>query len=93
MLQEAGWSPILEFNLNSFIEFTELAFNFDNDSFIRKMALKLLLSIEEYKDKLNKYSPLKVLDILKNSGRLAENISIDDLNQDFGLILPSLLLE
>ena len=83
LLQEAGWSPILEFNLNSFIEFTELAFNFDNDSFIRKMALKLLLSIEEYKDKLNKYSPLKVLDILKNSGRLAENISIDDLNQDF----------
>lgn len=83
LLQEAGWSPILEFNLDSFIEFTELAFNFDNDSFIRKMALKLLLSIEEYKDKLNKYSPLKVLDILKNSGRLAENISIDDLNQDF----------
>lgn len=83
ILKEKGWSPILEFNLDSFIEFTELAFNFDNDSFIRNMALELLLSIEDYKEKLNNYSPQKVLDILKQNGRLAENISIDYLNQDF----------
>lgn len=83
ILKEEGWSPILEFNLDSFIEFTELAFNFDNDAFTRKMALELLLSIEDYKEKLNNYSPQKVLDILKQNGRLAENISIDCLNQDF----------
>ena len=53
ILKEEGWSPILEFNLDSFIEFTELAFNFDNDAFTRKMALELLLSIEDYKEKLN----------------------------------------
>lgn len=83
LLQEAGWSPILEFNLDSFVEFTELVFNFDNDSYVRKMALKLLLSIEKYKEDLNKYSPQKVLEILKTNGRLAEKFSIDDLNQDF----------
>lgn len=83
LLQEAGWSPILEFNLDSFVEFTELVFNFDNDSYVRKMALKLLLSIENYKEDLNKYSPRKVLEILKTNGRLAEKFSIDDLNQDF----------
>lgn len=83
LLQEAGWSPILEFNLDSFVEFTELVFNFDNDSYVRKMALKLLLSIENYKEDLNKYSPQKVLEILKTNGRLAEKFSIDDLNQDF----------
>lgn len=83
LLKDAGWSPILEFNLDSFVEFTELVFNFDNDSYVRKMALKLLLSIENHKEDLNKYSPQKVLEILKNNGRLAEKFSIDDLNLDF----------
>lgn len=50
LLQETGWSPIMEFNLDNFVELTSLVFNFD-DRYIQENAELLLYDISVYKSK------------------------------------------
>ena len=82
LLQEAGWSPIMEFNLDNFVELTSLVFNFD-DRYIQENAELLLYDISEYKSKIENLSPLKILEILKENRRLDESLEIDELSRDF----------
>lgn len=82
LLQEAGWSPILEFNLDNFVELTSLVFNFD-DRYIQENAEMLLYDISEYKSKIENLSPLKIIGILKENRRLDESLEIDELSRDF----------
>lgn len=82
LLQEAGWSPILEFNLDNFVELTSLVFNFV-DRYIQENAELLLYDISEYKSKIENLSPLKIIGILKENRRLDESLEIDELSRDF----------
>lgn len=82
LLQEAGWSPILEFNLDNFVELTSLVFNFD-DRYIQENAEMLLYDISEYKSKIENLSPLKIIGILKENRRLDESLEIDELSRNF----------
>lgn len=82
LLQEAGWSPILEFNLDNFVELTSVVFNFD-DRYIQENAEQLLYDISEYKSKIENLSPLKIFGILKENKRLDESLEIDELSRDF----------
>lgn len=82
LLQEAGWSPIMEFNLDNFVELTSLVFNFD-DRYIQENAEMLLYDISEYKSKIENLSPLKIIGILKENRRLDESLEIDELSRDF----------
>lgn len=82
LLQEAGWSPILEFNLDNFVELTSLVFNFDN-RYIQENAEMLLYDISEYKSKIENLSPLKIIGILKENRRLDESLEIDELSRNF----------
>ena len=82
LLQEAGWSPIMEFNLDNFVELTSLVFNFD-DRYIQENAELLLYDISVYKSKIENLSPLNIIGILKENGRLDESLEIYELSQDF----------
>lgn len=82
LLQEAGWSPILEFNLDNFVELTSLVFNFD-DRYIQENAEPLLYNISEYKSIIENMSPLKIIGILKENRRLDKSLEIDELSRDF----------
>lgn len=82
LLQETGWSPILEFNLDNFIELTSIAFNFD-DRYILENAKALLFYIDSYKSRIEKLSPVNVINILKDKERLDKSVVIDELSRDF----------
>lgn len=82
LLQEARWSPIMEFNLDSFIELTSIAFNFD-DRYILENAKALLFYIDSYKSRIEKLSPVNVINILKDKERLDKSVVIDELSRDF----------
>lgn len=75
LLQETGWSPILEFNLDNFIELTSIAFNFD-DRYILENAKALLFYIDSYKSRIEKLSPVNVINILKDKERLDSKYSV-----------------
>lgn len=81
-LQEAGWSPIMEFNLDNFVELTSIAFNFD-DRYIWENAKALLFYIDSYKSRIEKLSPVNVINILKDKERLDKSVVIDELSRDF----------
>lgn len=82
LLQEARWSPIMEFNLDNFIELTSIAFNFD-DRYILENAKALLFYIDSYKSRIEKLSPVNVINILKDKERLDKSVVIDELSRDF----------
>ena len=82
LLQEAGWSPIMEFNLDNFVELTSIAFNFD-DRYIWENAKALLFYIDSYKSRIEKLSPVNVINILKDKERLDKSVVIDELSRDF----------
>lgn len=82
LLQEAGWSPIMEFNLDNFVELTSIAFNFD-DRYILENAKALLFYIDSYKSRIEKLSPVNVINILKDKERLDKSVVIDELSRDF----------
>ena len=82
LLQETGWSPIMEFNLDNFVELTSLVFNFD-DRYIQENAELLLYDISVYKSKIENLSPLKIIGILKENGRLDVSLEIYELSRDF----------
>lgn len=82
LLTEEGWSPILEFNLDSFVELTRIAFNFDDKSVLRNAEL-LLYEINTYKSRIEELSPVKIIEVLTKNGRLDRNIAVDELSRDF----------
>lgn len=82
LLQETGWSPIMEFNLDNFVELTSIAFNFD-DRYILENAKALLFYIDSYKSRIEKLSPVNVINILKDKERLNKSVVIDELSRDF----------
>ena len=82
LLQEAGWSPIQEFNLDNFVELTSIAFNFD-DRYVLENAKALLFYIDSYKSRIEKLSPVNVINILKDKERLNKSFVIDELSRDF----------
>lgn len=81
-LKQAGWSPIQEFDLSSFAEFTSIAFDFDDDSYITQAAEELLYCLDEYKKRLESLSPEKIIETLKARGRLGDEVVVDELNRE-----------
>lgn len=82
LLKDANWSPILEFDLNSFVELVNIAFDF-KDKYIEEKAIELLAEIDKRKSKIKNLSPINVIQILKENKRLKEETAIDDFSRDF----------
>lgn len=72
----------MEFNLDNFVELTSIAFNFD-DRYIWENAKALLFYIDSYKSRIEKLSPVNVINILKDKERLDKSVVIDELSRDF----------
>lgn len=81
-LKQVGWSPIQEFNLSSFAEFTSIAFDFDDEGYITETAEQLLCCLDEYKKRLECLSPEKIIEKLKARGRLRNDVVVDELNRE-----------
>lgn len=90
-IKKEGWSPIQEFNLDSFSIFTCIAFNID-DAYAKDIAESLLDSLDIYKERLESLSPEKVTDILKTRGRIRDDIVVEELKEELWVDFTEFLI-
>lgn len=81
LLKQYSWSPIQEFNLDSFEDFLSCVFYID-DGFVRKRVISLLLEIKAFKDKISDWSPARIISTLKDQGLLDRKMENDSISRD-----------
>ena len=92
VIAEYKWAPIIEFDLDSFASFSAMAFNFEGQSYINKTATRILFDIDDYKARIETCSPVVIVNLLKERGRIASDILVDELNKEFWIAFSEFII-
>lgn len=92
VIAEYRWAPIVEFDLDSFASFSAMVFNFEGQGYINKTATQILYDIDSYKARIEVFSPAVIVNLLKERGRMASNILVDELNKEFWIAFSEFII-
>lgn len=92
VIAECKWAPIVEFNLDSFSSFSAMIFNFDGQGYINKMAAQILFEIDNYKARIEAFSPTIIVNLLKERGRMTSDTLVDELNKEFWVAFSEFII-
>ena len=83
LLEQKGLSPVFEYDLHKFGDMVGWIFDFEgqNQKYVAKKASQFLCDIDEYKAIVQKWSPLKIFEVLKQNKIINSDINIESLNQ------------
>lgn len=85
LIEQKGLSPILEYDLQEFGGMVNWIFDFEgqNQKYVAKRASQFLCDIDEYKVIVQKWSPMKIFEVLKQNEIIKSDVNIESLNQDY----------
>lgn len=92
LIADCKWAPIVEFDLGSFASFSAMVFNFDGQGYINKMAAQLLFEIDNYKARIEAFSPAAIVNLLKERERMTSDILVDELNKEFWIAFSEFII-
>ena len=71
LIEQKGLSPVLEYDLQKFGDMVGWVFDFEgqNQKYVAKKASQFLCDIDEYKAIVQKWSPLKIFEVLKQNNQ------------------------
>lgn len=83
LIKQNDLSPVFEYDLQRFGDMVGWVFDFDgqNQKYVAKKASQFLCDIDEYKAIVQKWSPLKIFEVLKQNKIISSDINIESLNQ------------
>ena len=83
LIEQKGLSPVLEYDLQKFGDMVGWVFDFEgqNQKYVAKKASQFLCDIDEYKAIVQKWSPLKIFEVLKQNKIINSEVNIESLNQ------------
>lgn len=92
VIAECKWPPIIEFDLGSFASFCAMTFNFEGQKYITENATRILSDIDSYKARIETLSPEVIVNLLKERGRTAYDILVDELNTEFWIAFSEFII-
>ena len=92
VIADCKWAPIVEFNLDSFSSFSAMIFDFDGQGYINKMAAQILFEIDNYKARIEAFSPSVIVNLLKERERMTSDILVDEISKEFWIAFSEFII-
>lgn len=83
LIKESKMSPVFEFDLQNFKEMVTWIFDYGNQIAIKRKLSQFFSDIAVYKEIVQKWSPEKILDILKEKGKIDPYVRLESLDKKY----------
>ena len=83
LIKENKMSPVFEFDLRNFREMVTWIFDYGNQVAIKRKVSQFFSDIAVYKEIVQKWSPEKIMDILKKKGKIAPSVRLESLDKKY----------
>ena len=83
LIKENKMSPVFEFDLQNFREMVTWIFDYGNQVAIKRKISQFYSDIAFYKEIVQKWSPEKIMDVLRVNGKIDPSVRIESLDKKY----------